>query len=121
MSVDIRVKRIYRHLTATPSFGGQIHCITQYYAQQGIFWKPGKTSKFRPIHSTTIILANFHGHEAKKNIFFRKKNQNGRLKKSSSFKIANSQNFFAKFLRFVLGLVGLNDAKGIDVAQRIWP
>ena len=23
-----------------------IHCITQYYAQQGIFWKPGKTSKF---------------------------------------------------------------------------
>ena len=29
-----------------------VHCITQYYAQQGIFWKPGKTSKFRPIHST---------------------------------------------------------------------
>ena len=29
-----------------------IHCITQYYAQQGIFWKPGKTSNFRPIHST---------------------------------------------------------------------
>ena len=29
-----------------------IHCITQYYAKQGIFWKPGKTSKFRPIHST---------------------------------------------------------------------
>ena len=24
------------------------------------------------------------------------------------------------FLRFVLGLVGLNDAKGIDVAQHIW-
>ena len=24
VSVDIRVKRIYRHLTATPSFGGQI-------------------------------------------------------------------------------------------------
>ena len=23
VSVDIRVKRIYRHLTATPSFGGQ--------------------------------------------------------------------------------------------------
>ena len=29
--------------------------------------------------------------------------------------------FSRKFLRFVLGLVGLNDAKGIDVAQRIWP
>ena len=29
-----------------------IHCITQYYAYQGIFWKPEKTSKFQPIHST---------------------------------------------------------------------
>ena len=29
--------------------------------------------------------------------------------------------FSRKFLRFVIGLVGLNDAKGIDVAQRIWP
>ena len=29
--------------------------------------------------------------------------------------------FSRKFLRSVLGLVGLNDAKGIDVAQRIWP
>ena len=29
--------------------------------------------------------------------------------------------FLRKFLRFVLGLVGLNDAKGINVAQRIWP
>ena len=32
----------------------------------------------------------------KKIFFFEKKNQNGRLKKSSFFKIANSQNFFAK-------------------------
>ena len=31
------------------------------------------------------------------------------------------KNFSRKFLRLVLGLVGLNDAKGIDVAQRIWP
>ena len=29
--------------------------------------------------------------------------------------------FSRKFLRFVLGLVGLNDTKGIDVAQCIWP
>ena len=28
--------------------------------------------------------------------------------------------FSRKFLRLVLGLVGLNDTKGIDVAQRIW-
>ena len=32
----------------------------------------------------------------KKKFFFRKKIQNGRLKKSSFFKMANSQNFFAK-------------------------
>ena len=30
----------------------ELHCITQYYAYQGIFWKPGKTSKFQPIHFT---------------------------------------------------------------------
>ena len=36
--------------------------------------------------------------------------------KSPFFKIANSQ----KFYRLVLGLVGLIDAKGIDVAQPIW-
>ena len=29
--------------------------------------------------------------------------------------------FSRKSLRSVLGLVGLNDAKGIDVAQRMWP
>ena len=29
--------------------------------------------------------------------------------------------FSRKFLRFALGSVGLNDAKGIDVAQHIWP
>jgi hypothetical protein len=28
--------------------------------------------------------------------------------------------FSQKFHRLVLGLVGLNDAKGIDVVQRIW-
>ena len=39
-----------------------------------------------------------------------------RFSKSPILKI-----FSRKFLRLVLGLVGLNDAKGIDVAQRIWP
>ena len=29
--------------------------------------------------------------------------------------------FLKKFLRLVLRLVGLNDAKGIDVAQCVWP
>jgi hypothetical protein len=31
------------------------------------------------------------------------------------------KNFLPKFHRSVLGLVGLIDAKGIDVAQPIWP
>ena len=52
--------------------------------------------------------------------------------KQKKFKMADSKKahfskspilkkFSRKFLRFVLGLVGLNDAKGIDVAQCIWP
>ena len=42
-------------------------------------------------------------------------------KKAHFLKSPILKNFSRKFLRFVLGLVGLNDAKGIDVAQRIWP
>ena len=52
--------------------------------------------------------------------------------KQKKFKMADSKKahflkspilkiFSPKFLRFVLGLVGLNDAKGINVDQRIWP
>ena len=56
----------------------------------------------------------------KKIFFFGKKNpkwpffKNGHFSKSPILK-----NFSRKFLRLVLGLVGLNDAEGIDVAQRI--
>ena len=46
--------------------------------------------------------------------------QNGQLKKTEFFKITNSQYFLRKFQRLVLGLVGLIDAKGIDLAQPIW-
>ena len=64
----------------------------------------------------------FMGMKQKKFIFFRKK----------KFKMADSKKahfskwpilkiFSRKSLRSVLGLIGLNDAKGIDVAQRIWP
>ena len=35
--------------------------------------KPGKTSKFQPIHSTMQICADFHENEAKKNFFEEKK------------------------------------------------
>ena len=92
-----------------------LHCITLYYAQQKISWKPGKTSKFGPIHSTIQIWTDFHENEAKKKI------QNGRFSKSPFSKIANSQNFFAKAHRYLLGLEELIDAKGIDFAQPIWP
>ena len=50
-----------------------------------------------------------------------KKIQKANFSKSPFFKITNSQKIFAKFHRLVLGSVGLNDAKGIDEAQRIWP
>ena len=71
-------------------------------------------------------MADFHGDQAKKNFFFEKKNpkwpifQNGQFFKIAFFKIANSQTFLGKFHGLVLGLVGLIDAKGIDVAQPIW-
>ena len=59
-------------------------------------------------------MTDFHGDEAKKNYFVAKKIQNGRLKKTEFFKIANSQIFFVKIT--LIGLVGLIDAKDIDVA-----
>jgi hypothetical protein len=42
------------------------------------------------------------------------------LKKTEIFKTANSQ-YLKKKYGLVLGLVQLSDAKGIDVAQPIWP
>ena len=56
-----------------------------------------------------------------KKIFFEEKNskwpnfQNGRFSKSPILK-----HFSRKFHRLVLGLVGLIDVKGIDVAKPIW-
>ena len=54
-----------------------------------------------------------------KNIFFGKKSK-WPIKKTEIFKIINSQNFFAKISQ-IGPWVELNDAKGIDVAQPIWP
>ena len=79
-----------------------------------------KTSKFRPIHFTIQIWTDFHENEAKKKFFFGEKNskwpifQNGRFSKSPILEI-----FSRKFHRSVLGLVGLIDAKPINVAQPI--
>jgi hypothetical protein len=47
----------------------------------------------------------------------KKKIQNGRLKKTAIFNLPNSQYFFMKVHGLILGLVGLDDAKGIDVAR----
>ena len=63
-------------------------CITVYYAYQEISWKPGKMSKFRPIHYTIQIWTDFPKNEAKRKYFFlKKKIQNGRF-----FKMAVLQN-----------------------------
>ena len=57
-----------------------------------------------------------------KKYFFEEKNskllifQNGHFSKWPILEI-----FLQKFHRLVLGFIGLIDAKGIDVAQPIWP
>ena len=51
---------------------------------------------FEPSLLTNKLWLIFMGKKQKKNFFLEKKNQNGRLKKSAFFKIANSQNFFVK-------------------------
>ena len=51
-------------------------------------------------------MTNFHGDEAKKRSFF---------------KIDNSKYFLSKSNGVILGLVELNDAKGINMAQPMWP
>ena len=78
-------------------------------------------SKFQPIQSTIQIRTDFHKNEAKKKFFFEEKNskwpifQNRRFSKSPILEI-----FSRKFHRSVLGLVGLIDAKPINVAQPMW-
>jgi hypothetical protein len=66
-------------------------------------------------------VTNFHGDETKKCLFFEKKNQNGNSKKLSFSTLPKAEQFPPKFHGLVLGLVGLIDAKGIDLAQSIWP
>ena len=64
-------------VTSVSNLAIQVHCITLYYAYQEISWKPGKMSKFQPIHSTIQIWTEFHENEAKKKNFSKKKIQNG--------------------------------------------
>ena len=55
-----------------------------------------------------------------KTFFLQKKFQNGLLKKLRFSKLPILNIFSRKFRGLVLGLVGLIDVKGIDVAQSIW-
>ena len=56
----------------------------------------GKHQNFNPFILPYKFVLIFIGIKQKKVFLFEKKIQNGRLKKSSFFKIANSQNFSAK-------------------------
>ena len=60
-------------------------------------------------------MTNFHGDEAQKKF---KMTNSKKLSFSTSPK---AEQFLPKFHGLVLGFVGLIDAKGIDVAQPIWP
>ena len=67
-------------------------------------------------------MTNFHWDEAKKKFFFfEKKFKMADSKKLSFSTSSKAEQIPPKFHGFVLGLVGLNDAKGIDFAQPIWP
>ena len=61
------------------------------------------------------------GMEQKKKIFSKIKFKMADVKKAHFSESPILKIFSRKFLRWALGLVGLNDAKGIDVAQCIWP
>ena len=59
--------------------------------------------------------------QKKKNFFWKKKFKMADSKKAHFSKSPILKIFLQKFYRLVLGLVGLIDAKGIDVAQPKWP
>ena len=59
-------------------------------------------------------MTNFHGDQAKK---FKMADS----KKLSFSTSPKAEQFPPKFYGLILGLVGLKDAKGIDLAQPIWP
>ena len=61
------------------------------------------------------------GMKQKKYFLFEKKIQNGRLKQTDISTSPKAEQFSPKFHRLVLGIVGLIDAKGINVTQPIWP
>ena len=79
-------------------------------------------SKFWPILANQETLAILHENEANFFFFFflKKKFKMVDSKKSYFLKSPILKIFSRKFHGLVLGLVGLNDAKPIDLAQPIW-
>ena len=78
-------------------------------------WFLAGNQKFQPVIDSQVGLTNFHEDEAKK------KNLKKESKMADSKKLSFSKSTFLniflwKFHELVLGLVGLIDAKGIDVA-----
>ena len=65
-------------------------------------------------------MTDFHGMKRKKKRK-EKKIQNGRRKKTEFFKIANSRYFFVKISLIGPWISRIENEKGIDVAQLIWP
>ena len=61
-------------------------------------------------------MTNFHGDEAKKFFFLKKKFKMADSKKLSFSTSSKAEQILPKFHGFVPGLVGLNDAKGIESA-----
>ena len=77
----------------------------------------GNHQNFDPSLLVSLIVS--HGDEAKK---IDKKDSKMADSKKLRFSKSPILNFFSrKFYRMVLGLIGLIDAKGIDVAQSVWP
>ena len=91
--------------------------------RQVLFWAGNQDNhqNFEKSLLTNKLWHVFMGMKQKKIFFWKKNFQNSRQKKAYFSKSPILEIFSRKFLRLVLGLVGLNDAKGIDVAQRIWP
>ena len=82
-----------------------VHCVTDYYAQILKIWPILDTHE---VHSFDWFS------------FLKKKFTTADSKKPTFSKSPILKKFLWKFYGLVLGLVGLIDAKGIDVAQPIW-
>jgi hypothetical protein len=67
------------------------------------------------------MLTNFHGNEAKKNFFCKFFFKMADSKKLSFSTTPKAEQLLPKFHELVFGLEEVIDAKGIDMAQPIWP